>query len=193
MKNLIPNREKYRKPRVCPHCGQEFVQFLGGFTMHVKWCEIKSKPGPYRCPIKDCTLEFDEYESMRRHKNYHTQIIRGNIGKDSEKVRTPCEICGKMIPRNTGMRNHLASHGINDTYYCPLCTKTYNTLPALRCHFISKHPEFYDDQASRVAGYNMKYYICILCPSEKFNKLTKFSQHIKEIHPQVYQNYPNCQ
>jgi hypothetical protein len=180
-----------RKERICPHCGETLNLYLGGFSMHVKFCEIKSRPGPYRCDVDNCTLEFDVYKSMRIHRNYHAQIFRGNI-KEVKKI--PCEVCGRMVRRGPCMKLHLASHGISETCYCPLCTKHYSTMPALHFHFKTKHAAYCRTEKSVLSGFNMKVFMCLICNREKFKKISTFSEHMKNVHPENFQNESmNCE
>lgn len=163
---------------MCEHCGETFLT-SSNFTNHKKKCMQQNMFGPFKCEVEDCEREFDSWERLRLHKNYHSQRKR-----EIAMVKEPCEYCGKEFTPGYRMTRHMKFHTKHKEHSCPCCSSRYTQRYNLLAHMKQHHPDVYQEVANDVKSRAVRNSLTFLCPycSENFNKIDLFREHYEQTH-----------
>lgn len=115
---------KYLKCDLC-NDGVTFSTFAD-LVAHFK--EIHDTKGYVRC----CDKQFFTRKSVVNHENQH-----------SRPTDFICQICGKLLPNQYSLRDHIARHGDESEkkHTCDICDKRFHLRYDLTDHIRRKHTE----------------------------------------------------
>ena len=120
-KDGLSKHKKHHKglrPHICTYCGKRFTD--SGSRKYHEGTHLKQRPTNFKC--KFCGRGYKTYVGVYLHERIHT-------GKTFK-----CSYCNKDFNAKTHLTRHLWIHTGEFPYYCPLCTRNFRDVHAMKVH-----------------------------------------------------------
>ncbi|XP_018335330.1 gastrula zinc finger protein XlCGF57.1 isoform X19 [Agrilus planipennis] len=136
----------------CVKCNKTFKS-QKTYNLHKYVHEPGFIPNGYEC--SDCDGKFNSMYRLKQHRKRHT---RDNI---------VCELCGKALMTNYGLRIHMRVHRGEKPFVCDVCGGSFALQNTLKVHKLVHTKE--------------KPHVCRDC-GKRFSQRTSLVMHIRGIH-----------
>ncbi len=133
------------KPHKCEQCGLCFTQ-RGSLNIHVKKAHTQVRQFP--CTV--CDKSYVQRSELNAHMKYHTNdrpfrcedcdatfTSRGGYARHRTRhsdMKFTCELCGKELASDVGLKSHMETHNTERVYKCDRCDSDFAVEKYLRRH-----------------------------------------------------------
>ena len=117
------------KPHVCDQCGKAFA-CNSDLTKHFK--RLHSDIRPYQCTECDGSFALKSQFTMHMARHAVKKIKNGETIDDDKANLFHCEVCGKIFPHRTFLKQHQATH--TKLFSCIHCGKKFYSNNHLKQH-----------------------------------------------------------
>lgn len=159
-KKVNDNAQAIAKYLKCEICDNQ-VHFTTFVDLITHFQTEHNTKGYVRC----CERQFFTRKSVVNHENQH-----------SRPTDFMCSICGKLLPNQYSLRDHVARHGADSEkkHVCTVCDKKFHLRYDLTDHVRRKHSEKKEEEAA----------VCEICNKNFASKISLYL-HNRRFHTHV--------
>ncbi|CAG7722629.1 unnamed protein product, partial [Allacma fusca] len=118
-KHMLLHEPGFKKPLSCPHCDKGF------FKVAAKNKHLLTHPEHTGNICPRCYKEFSSKEILEDHQSQHPPI---------KKPSLICDVCGKCLSTQRGLKRHKVQHYNQPTFQCHECGKVFRNRCYLKSH-----------------------------------------------------------